>query len=64
MTGPEAGGSITTAPSILSQGLASAPRSRLSRLVTALELVATIVVAGGAIALALIAAGWKAVGLF
>jgi hypothetical protein len=64
MTGPGPGGGSAAAPSILSQGFASASRGWLSRLVAALELVATIAVAGGAIALALIAAGWKASGLF
>jgi hypothetical protein len=61
-TGPELGATVA-APSL---SLTPAPASRgwLSRLVAAVELVVVIALAGGAIAFALIAAGWKASRIF
>jgi hypothetical protein len=64
MTGPVAGESGIAQRSTPSLALMPGPRGWLSRLVAALELVVVIAVAGGAIALALIAAGWKASGHF
>jgi hypothetical protein len=64
MTGPVAGESSVAQQSTPSLALMPAPRGWLSRLVAALELVVVIAVAGGAIAVALIAAGWKASGHF
>jgi hypothetical protein len=64
MTGPMAGASTGASRSTLSLAPLPASGAWLSRLLAALELVVVIAVAGGAIAFALIAAGWKASGLF
>jgi hypothetical protein len=64
MTGPATGESSRQARSTLSLTLLPAPRSWLSRVVAAIELLVVIAVAGGAIAFALIAAGWRASRLF
>jgi hypothetical protein len=64
MTGPVAGESGVAQRSAPSLALMPAPRGWLSRLVAALELVVVIALAGGAIAVALILAGWKASGHF
>ena len=64
MTGPGQGVTSTVTRSTLSLAPIPAPTSWLSRVVTVFELVVVIAMAGGAIALALIAAGWKAARFF